>query len=143
MTLNDFTKVDNVYVSNQTFTYSDDNISFNFKYVIYCHEYTESDFYEFYARYETYIAIDKDSVHQNHRDSNDIFYNDNYGTIYLIMFGLMIKSNIRKGKHGVFSKGEFNKIVKNLENLDISRICRKKINLEKLKAIVDGTTIYI
>lgn len=142
MTLDDFTKVDDgTYVSNESFIYKDDNIEFTFKYVIYCHEYTEWDHYQYYARYETYIAVDKDCVHQNHRDK--LAYYFNYNSLYLTMFAIIVKSNLRKGKLGKFSEKEFNKIVKNLEETNISRQLKKNNRIEKFKGILEGTNFPV
>lgn len=144
MTLDDFTKVgNNTYASNESFTYKDDNIEFKFKYVVYCHEYMEWDYYKYYARYETYIALDKDCVHQIHKDRHDFNYNNNYGLSYLTMFAIIAKSNLRKGELGKFSEKEFNKIVKNLEETNISYQLKKSNRIEKFKGILEGTNFPV
>lgn len=125
----EFNRIGNTFTSVEVFLFDSDKFSFKYRYLVNCHEYQDNMTGENKTRYQVYMIVDDESVHERYKDYH--FKEREHG--------FLIKKVEKKGG---FNENDFEKLVE--QSLKVNIETKIKVDkYQKIKGILTGSEYYI
>ena len=137
MSIKDFNVSDDLkrYTTKERFWFENDVISFWYRFIISCYEYTDW-FANYSTRYSLYMFPDDESIHESYRNDKSHF---NTMKSFLDHYAYVLRVKEVKGR---INEKELEKIANCIDKINIES--KIKVNkYQKIKELVNGTTFYV